>query len=135
MSALAVEVAWNSAHVALVNKFFHKEKLMSSKLVNFAIADAIFEFTQSSINPMLGSVAFWATAENEDGFIGSGDFIDATKALPICVIEQAIRAVRGGSFTAGFLKTLVSDYAAIAAANCTGRLILGRMSDKMGANY
>ena len=134
-SAAAVEVMWNSAHVALVNKFFHKEKMMSSKLVNFALADGIFEFTQNKINPMLGSIAFWATAAQPDGFMGSGDFIDATKALPICIIEQAIRAIRGGSFTSGFLKTLVSDYAAIAVANGSGRLILGRMSERLGNKY
>ena len=134
---IGLEIAWNTAHIAAIEKFYNKGKAFGQNTVSFAIADTIWEIGgRQYLQPWLETVLNMpAPAEAEDKFVQMADFTDAMKALPICLVQKTYDKIRGRSFSKGFFRALVMDYIAVLAGNVSGRFAGGLVSGDKKFRY
>ena len=134
---IGLEIAWNTAHIAAIEKFYNKGKAFGQNTISFAIADAIWEIGgRQYLQPWLETILNMpAPVEAEDAFIQMADFTDAMKALPICLVQKSYDKIRGRSFSKGFFRALVMDYIAVLAGNVTGRFVGGFVSGDKKFRY
>ena len=134
---IGLEIAWNTAHIAAIEKFYNKGKAFGQNTMSFAIADTIWEIGgRQYLQPWLETILNMpAPVEAEDSFIQMADFQDAMKALPICLVQKAYDKLRGRSFSKGFLRALVMDYIAVLAGNVSGRFVGGFVSGDKKFRY
>ena len=127
---IALEVAWNTAHIAAIEKFYNRNKAFGQNTMSFAIADGLWEVgAEQYLKPWVMQILNMDSPQVAgDGFVQMADFSDALKAIPIALLQKGYDAIRGRSFTKGFLRALVTDYIAIAAGNVSGRFVQGFVS-------